>query len=172
VRHAEIEEKTPSRNGAGSDEGLTAICIEGAFEIWATGVTRDIVVSDYDPEWPHWFETVRRRVWPAVEDIALRIEHVGSTAVPGLAAKPIIDMDIVVASKDDVRPVLRDMLRGDPEARERYAARKRRNVVLANRDMDVYVTAKAKLVADLLTQARAARGLPPETYWQPDIEIP
>jgi hypothetical protein len=44
--------------------------------------------------------------------------------------------------------------------------------VLANRDMDVYVTAKAKLVADLLTQARAARGLPPETYWQPDIEIP
>jgi len=179
--------------------------------------------SDYDPEWPHWFETVRRRVWPVVEDIALRIEHVGSTAVPGLAAKPIVDMDIVVASEDDVRPVidrlaatgyrwrgdlgvvgreyfkamkdeglpphtpylvvennkahvdhwlLRDMLRGDPEARERYAALKRRNVVLANRDMDVYVAAKAKLVAELLTQARAARGLPPETYWQPDIEIP
>ena len=68
--------------------------------------------------------------------------------------------------------LLRDMLRGDPEARERYAALKRRNVVLANRDIDVYVAAKATLVAELLTQARAARGLPPETYWQPDIEIP
>jgi len=87
---------------AGSDEGLTAICIEGAFDMWALRVTREIVVTDYDPQWPAWFEQVRERVWPAVADVALRIDHVGSTSVTGLAAKPIIDMDIVVRSEGDV----------------------------------------------------------------------
>ena len=45
-------------------------------------------------------------VWPAVEDVALRIDHVGSTSVPGLAAKPLIDMDIVVSRPDDVPEVV------------------------------------------------------------------
>jgi GrpB-like predicted nucleotidyltransferase (UPF0157 family) len=91
---------------AGTDEGLTAVCIEGVFEVWATGVTREIVVSDYNPQWPSWFEAVRAVVWTSVGDIALRIDHVGSTSVPGLAAKPIIDMDIVVSSEEHVQPVI------------------------------------------------------------------
>ncbi|HUC15319.1 MAG TPA: GrpB family protein, partial [Acidimicrobiales bacterium] len=86
---------------AGSDTGLTAVCVEGDFDVLATTVTRDIVVCDYDPEWPRHFEEVRAEVWPAVEDIALGVDHVGSTAVPGIAAKPVIDVDIVVASDDD-----------------------------------------------------------------------
>jgi GrpB-like predicted nucleotidyltransferase (UPF0157 family) len=45
---------------------------------------------------------LRQRIWPHLADVALRIEHVGSTSVPGLAAKPIIDMTIVVAARDDV----------------------------------------------------------------------
>src|SRR3954463_1376534 len=69
-------------------------------------VGRTIVVCDYDPEWPRWFETICKRLWPAVEAVALRIDHVGSTSVPGLAAKPIIDMDIVVASENEVRHVI------------------------------------------------------------------
>lgn len=88
----------------GSATGLSAVSIEGEFEVLARSVLREIVVVDYDPEWPEWFEQVRAHVWPAVEDIALRIDHVGSTSVPGLAAKPIIDMDIVVAGEADVRP--------------------------------------------------------------------
>jgi GrpB-like predicted nucleotidyltransferase (UPF0157 family) len=56
--------------------------------VWAISVTQDIVISDYDPTWPAWFDTVRHHVWPAVKGVALRIDHVGSTAVPGLAAKP------------------------------------------------------------------------------------
>jgi GrpB-like predicted nucleotidyltransferase (UPF0157 family) len=60
-----------------------------------------VVVIDYDPEWPARFEALRDRIWPSLEDVALRIEHVGSTSVPGLAAKPIIDMTIVVAHKPD-----------------------------------------------------------------------
>ena len=64
--------------------------------------------------------------------------------------------------------LLRDLLRSDAEARERYAELKRRNVSLAEGDMDVYVAAKAALVAELLTRARAERGLPPASYWLPD----
>ena len=90
--------------------GCTAICIEGRFEMWATSVTKEIVVLDHDPVWAEWFDQLRARIWPAVEDHALRIDHVGSTAVPGLAAKPIIDMDIVVSDATKNRPVI-DALR-------------------------------------------------------------
>jgi GrpB-like predicted nucleotidyltransferase (UPF0157 family) len=55
-----------------------------------------IVVTPYNDAWPAWFEQVKARVWPALRDVALGIEHVGSTSVPGLAAKPIIDIDIIV----------------------------------------------------------------------------
>lgn len=65
-----------------------------------------IVVADYDPIWPQAFRRVHDRVWPAVRGVALRIDHVGSTSVPGLAAKPILDMDIVVPSDDDVPVVI------------------------------------------------------------------
>ena len=63
---------------------------------------RSIEVVDYDPTWPDIFEDLRRRVWAVVGDFALAIEHVGSTSVPGLAAKPIIDASVVVKSSDDV----------------------------------------------------------------------
>ncbi|MFN0019897.1 MAG: GrpB family protein [Pirellulaceae bacterium] len=61
-----------------------------------------IIVDDYDPSWPQIFESLRSRVSEVVGDIAISIEHVGSTAVPGLAAKPIIDMGIVVPSQIEV----------------------------------------------------------------------
>lgn len=58
-----------------------------------------IEVVDYDTAWPESFETLRDRLAPAVGDFALAIEHVGSTSVPGLAAKPVIDIDIVVRAE-------------------------------------------------------------------------
>ena len=61
-----------------------------------------VVVRDYDPQWARDFETLCDRIWPAVQDFALAIEHVGSTAVPGLAAKPIIDLDVIVRSHEGV----------------------------------------------------------------------
>jgi GrpB-like predicted nucleotidyltransferase (UPF0157 family) len=61
-----------------------------------------VQVVEYDPEWPGIFERVRSYVWPAVSDIALSVEHVGSTAVAGMSAKPVIDACIVVASRNDV----------------------------------------------------------------------
>jgi len=63
---------------------------------------RTIVVIDYDPVWPAVFEELRARAWNAVRDVAVSIEHVGSTAVPGLAAKPIIDISAIVPSSDQV----------------------------------------------------------------------
>ncbi len=62
-----------------------------------------ITVVDYDPTWPEQFEELRTMYESALSAgrvPVLGIEHVGSTSVPGLAAKPIIDMDIVVAEAD------------------------------------------------------------------------
>lgn len=61
-----------------------------------------VLVVDYDPAWPDVFESLRQNVWPVIRDVAASVEHVGSTAVPGLAAKPVIDMDVIVASPDRV----------------------------------------------------------------------
>ncbi len=208
------------RHAAGTDDGMTALCVEGSFLVRARIVTRDIEVTEYNPEWPRWFEEIRDYVGPAVADVAVKIDHIGSTAVPGLAGKPIIDLDVVVLSEQDVpkaiealarigyvwsgdlgvvgrehfeRPaepviprhnlylvvednkahvdhwLLRDVLRTDADARARYAAIKIQNARDADRDMDYYVAAKAAFVADLLTSARVARGLPEAEYWVPDM---
>src|SRR4029078_4831868 len=66
--------------------------------------------------------------------------------------------------------LLRHLLRQDPVARERYGALKKRNVELANDDMDVYVAAKPSLVAELLTRARGDGGLAPEGARAPGAE--
>jgi GrpB-like predicted nucleotidyltransferase (UPF0157 family) len=59
-------------------------------------------VVDYDSAWPDTFEEIRRRIELALSDVALVVEHVGSTAVPGLAGKPIVDLDVVVADASRV----------------------------------------------------------------------
>jgi GrpB-like predicted nucleotidyltransferase (UPF0157 family)/chloramphenicol 3-O-phosphotransferase len=61
-----------------------------------------IVVADYDETWPARFAEVAHPVRDAVADLAAEVEHVGSTSVPGLAAKPVIDIDVVVRSPDEV----------------------------------------------------------------------
>lgn len=61
-----------------------------------------IKVVAYDSTWPAIFEEIRARIAFAMGNLALAIEHVGSTAVPGLAAKPIIDIDVVIRSRDDL----------------------------------------------------------------------
>ena len=60
-----------------------------------------VVVLDYDPAWGRTFEEIAAGIRPVLA-AHWRIEHVGSTAVVGLAAKPIIDLDVVVASADEV----------------------------------------------------------------------
>jgi GrpB-like predicted nucleotidyltransferase (UPF0157 family) len=55
----------------------------------------------YDPEWPRRFARWRSRIGAALGATALRAEHVGSTSVPGLAAKPVIDIQVTVADIAD-----------------------------------------------------------------------
>jgi GrpB-like predicted nucleotidyltransferase (UPF0157 family) len=67
-----------------------------------TQPAQKVEVVPYDPAWPALFEEIRTLIWTVLHDVALTVEHVGSTSVPGLAAKPIIDMSVVVASADEV----------------------------------------------------------------------
>lgn len=60
-----------------------------------------IALSEYDPGWPGLFEREAARIRGALGAAALEVEHVGSTSVPGLAAKPIIDIDLVVPDSAD-----------------------------------------------------------------------
>jgi GrpB-like predicted nucleotidyltransferase (UPF0157 family) len=65
-------------------------------------MTTPVIIEDYDPRWPEQFELLRSRIAPALRTLALAVEHVGSTAVPGLAAKPIIDIDVQLRSLADL----------------------------------------------------------------------
>jgi GrpB-like predicted nucleotidyltransferase (UPF0157 family) len=60
------------------------------------------LVPDYDPAWRSEFAGLGRELRQALGEVALRIDHIGSTAVPGLPAKPIVDMQISVASLEPV----------------------------------------------------------------------
>lgn len=60
-----------------------------------------IEIVDYDPEWPRLFEDEAMAIRAALADRALMVEHVGSTSVPGLAAKPKIDILLVVPGSGD-----------------------------------------------------------------------
>jgi GrpB-like predicted nucleotidyltransferase (UPF0157 family) len=57
-----------------------------------------IEVVAYDPGWPGRFAELGRELRAGLGEVALRIDHIGSTAVPGLAAKPIIDIQVSVAA--------------------------------------------------------------------------
>lgn len=58
------------------------------------------IIAPYNPEWPARFEAEATRIRDALGGVAVRIEHVGSTAVPGLAAKDTIDIQISVPEMD------------------------------------------------------------------------
>lgn len=62
------------------------------------GMTARIEITDYDPTWAETFQQIRAKVQSCLGDLAGRTEHVGSTAVPGLAAKPIVDVDVLLGS--------------------------------------------------------------------------
>lgn len=62
-----------------------------------------ITIAGYSADWPAAFEAEAEALRRVLGSVALRIEHVGSTAVPGLAAKPVIDIQVSVASLADPR---------------------------------------------------------------------
>jgi GrpB-like predicted nucleotidyltransferase (UPF0157 family) len=66
-----------------------------------------VLICDYDPTWPDAFSKLASRVKVALGTLVVAVEHIGSTAVPGLAAKPIIDLDGVLTSSADLPEAIR-----------------------------------------------------------------
>lgn len=88
-----------------------------------------VEVHPYSTDWPHAFARIHAHVWPVVQHASMHLEHVGSTSVPGLSAKPIIDACIVVASRRDIPFVVKALAtigyehRGDLGVPDREAFR-------------------------------------------------
>jgi len=79
-----------------SEEDLKAVTVGEVKRL-----TGKIQIAAYDPNWPSLFRREEARIRAALGERALMIEHVGSTSVPGLAAKPIIDIVVEVADPAD-----------------------------------------------------------------------
>ena len=58
--------------------------------------TKKVVVLPYDRTWKFAFEEIKREIEDAVGGLMIGIEHIGSTSVEGLSAKPIIDIDVII----------------------------------------------------------------------------
>lgn len=82
-----------------TDEYIQKVVINGNIEHNQT-----ILLKPYDDRWPALFEREKNRISKILRDRALMIEHIGSTSVPGLTAKPIIDILLVVddAGKEEL----------------------------------------------------------------------
>ncbi len=75
-------------------------------------MSRPVVIVDYDPQWPDLYEEEKSRILEAIGHKVVTVEHIGSTAVPGLGGKPIIDMMAGVLKStdaDECVPLLRDL---------------------------------------------------------------
>jgi GrpB-like predicted nucleotidyltransferase (UPF0157 family) len=66
-----------------------------------------IIIHPYKPAWPNEFETIRASLLAILGPFALRIDHIGSTAVPGLGAKDVIDIQVTVQA---LTPEVKDRL--------------------------------------------------------------
>lgn len=65
-----------------------------------------VALVDYDPTWPDEFAQEKRRLEEAFGDKVVEIVHVGSTAVPGLTAKPIIDIEVGLSKLEDYKELI------------------------------------------------------------------
>lgn len=93
----------------------------------SNGHVAPIVIQPYSPAWPNRFQEIAANIRYALGDVARRIDHIGSTAVPGLAAKPVIDVQVSVTTLDTIGTLV-DALRGagyiwradNPDLTKRY----------------------------------------------------
>ena len=84
------------------------------------------LVQKYNPEWPEWFEEIKTFLGEKVSRACIRIEHIGSTAIPGMTAKPIIDINLVIEPQrfEEIKALLAECgyyHQGDKGIKEREA---------------------------------------------------
>ncbi|RZB17584.1 GrpB family protein [Streptomyces sp. F001] len=80
---------------------MTTAEIEAAHLGEARKLNGQVTLVEYDPQWPQVFEREAERIRDRLGHVEHRIEHVGSTSVPGLPAKPVIDMLLIVPDSAD-----------------------------------------------------------------------
>ena len=92
-----------ARQELGLEDGMSNDPIEERIREVIIGEIepQTIVVADYDPAWPERFRREEARIRAALGGAALAVEHIGSTSVVELAAKPIIDVLLVVEDSGD-----------------------------------------------------------------------
>ncbi len=96
---------------------------------------RPVVIVEYRSEWATRFARERNRIAAALGPAAIRIDHIGSTAVPGLAAKPIVDIDVSVPDVDQEAIYLSALERAGYRLRVREAGHR----MLRTPDLGVHV---------------------------------
>ena len=120
--------------GRKRDEHIDRVLIGGREK-------REIVIADYDSTWPSRFQHEEERIWQALGATARRIEYIGSTTVPGLAAKPVIDILVTVADPDDESTLLPAFESAGYELRVREPGH--RMLRTTKRDVHVHIWADA-----------------------------
>ena len=88
--------KGPAAKATTTDEYLLAVTVGERKPLNST-----IYLAPYDPDWPSQFSRQASHIRDALSEKVLLLEHVGSTSVPGLSAKPIIDMVLAVSNSAD-----------------------------------------------------------------------
>lgn len=86
----------PNSNPPMTEEQILAVTVGERRPLNST-----VYLASYNPEWPSLFIQLKNRIQVALKDNVLLLEHVGSTSVPGLSAKPIIDIVLAVADSSD-----------------------------------------------------------------------
>ena len=87
---------SPKKNPPMTEEQILEVTVGERYPLNST-----IYLAPYDPAWPSLFTQLEQRIQMALEGDMLLLEHVGSTSVPGLSAKPIIDIVLAVADSSD-----------------------------------------------------------------------
>jgi GrpB-like predicted nucleotidyltransferase (UPF0157 family) len=98
-----VTDRTTSRPPMSKDQ-IEAMTV-GSIEPLAGPIT----FVEYDPSWPDLYAREERRIRSVLGDRVIRIEHTGSTSVPGLAAKPVIDITMLVADVNDEAAFVPDL---------------------------------------------------------------
>jgi GrpB-like predicted nucleotidyltransferase (UPF0157 family)/predicted kinase len=96
-----IQETNARRGDLGFVVDTTSLSIEEVADAIWRNITEEVALVPYDPNWPTMFEAERAQITAALGDRVVAIHHIGSTAIPGLAAKPVIDIMLVVPQLED-----------------------------------------------------------------------